>query len=48
MFFKVTWKHVVIDAYNPSTQTIEEMMDLSEFEASLVYIMNSRPVRDVQ
>lgn len=19
MFFKVTWKHVVIDAYNPST-----------------------------
>lgn len=35
MFYKMAGLHVVIDAYNSSTQTIQEMMDLSEFKASL-------------
>lgn len=41
------WLRVVIDAYNPSTQTTQEMMDPSECEASLV-CMSSRPAKGTQ
>lgn len=52
MFYKMTWLHVVIVAYNPSTQIIQEMMDISfwvqgqpslhnEFQASQGYTVRT-------